>query len=103
MLACVCVRVVLGGLFASKRWVAYMSGVKVRALVLETVLFLLFLYHCSSYLWHLLRDPGCKISEKQWKKSHDWMKNVHLDVKAKEELLSNIICPDECLAFQQIC
>jgi len=54
--------------FVFKSWVAYMVGVKGRALVSETAMFSLFLCHCFSSLWHFSIVAGCKISERPGRK-----------------------------------
>ena len=60
---------ITGSIFVFKSWVAYMVGVKGRALVLETVVLSLFLCHCSSALWHFPIAADCKISERQSRKN----------------------------------
>lgn len=69
VLTCMGERMILDSAFAFKSWAAYISGLKVRALVMETVLFLLFPYRCSSPLWKYPTVADCKFSEKQRKKT----------------------------------
>jgi len=70
------VYMILNSVFAFKSWVAYIPGLKCRALVMEKVLFLLFPYHCSSSPWNYPIVAACKISEKQRKKT--WLEEKYL-------------------------